>query len=151
MGKVNVIANAVRELRKALSLSQEELGKRTGKHKNAVQRWEDGSATPAAASLACLYELAREIDRTDIASIFLTGSAMVIDSKAGNLVQEMLPMLDGFFVQASLVLTKVISDPNLSNTERGNLVGRALGNIMDGRQFLNKILEEVRERTHQSK
>ena len=53
-------------LREAAGMTQEELGRRIGRHKLTVARWEWGALHPDAAALARLRELFRELKASGI-------------------------------------------------------------------------------------
>ena len=67
------IGAAVKTLRTALGLSQEKFAARLESGLATVQRWENSAFKPSPAGLVKLYKAARDVNRPDLAAVFIRG------------------------------------------------------------------------------
>jgi transcriptional regulator with XRE-family HTH domain len=74
--------DAVRELRKALGITQQDLAVKLGMAVSSISHFETGDRTPDGSSAMKLYRAAQEANRQDLADVFGT----IINDAMGHLV-----------------------------------------------------------------
>lgn len=135
----------VRQLRRALDLTQQQLAERMEVGGTAVPRWEQGTATPSPPALAKLYQLAREADRLDLAGVFARGPGpAAIDTRMpAELVLQRLPAIDQQLARAASILSESLFAVGLARERRGALVGSAVEILIEARETIARILREA--------
>ena len=141
---VNEISSAVKALRAALGLSQERFAALLECGLATVQRWEKAEFKVSPAGLVKLYRVARDADQHKLAAVFVRGYHVIPGGlPTVPIALQALPVLDDLFGSSLAHLTRVLSDPRLSDQERRVLVADALNYQMEGRRFIALVLAEV--------
>ena len=134
---------AVKALRAALGLSQEDFAAQLDTATLTVGRWENGSFKPNPASLVRLYQLAREKNQSDLAAVFVRGYQVVPDGfPPVPLVLQALPIVDDF-LHTALVHFDQSHDPKLNDKQRRKHIDDAVDQLREGRKFIATVLGEV--------
>lgn len=143
------LPEATKELRSALNLSQQKFADRLAVGLATVQRWEQGTVQPAPAALVALYQVARGVDREDLAGVFLRGgglqvAAATVDERVPSaLIFDILPAIDRSMAEAARQLTNSIFTPDLTKNQHRQLASSAVETLMQGRELVGKILRQA--------
>jgi transcriptional regulator with XRE-family HTH domain len=142
------VPEAVRELRSALGLTQEELAAKVEAGTASVYRWEAGSVRLRPVVLVRLYKLAKEADRPDLATIFAFGQTPMVvatNDLPGFLLAEAIPAIRDYLASINTKLTRSLCDPKLDQRKRSALIGEALAVVVEAEQMVDSIGKDAKE------
>lgn len=136
------VPQAVKELRGALRLSQQDFSNRLGLTVTSVSRYETGSSAPVVGALRQMMHMAREIGRADLARVFVFGQDETAD--LGMIGAELLSDVEAQFLQSASSkareLARICGASN--DPHAAKLAADLSAELQDARQFIADRLAE---------
>lgn len=137
------VPEAVKKLRTALGLTQQEFSNRLGLAVTSVSRYETGYSAPTLAVLRQLEKMARETGREDLANFFIFGTEEAA-RLSDTIAREMLVDVDRHYLESAhryakelALMSVAFSDPHAAE------LARKLENLLrDGREFVSGLVAQ---------